>query len=72
MINFIPSTVTSVLIGPNNPVSHPETTEVTLYDECRGFCFTLQGSSFSGEMLTEAPVIDSIDPGGPAEKYDIL
>ncbi|XP_064633834.1 glutamate receptor-interacting protein 1-like isoform X3 [Lineus longissimus] len=67
-----PPAVTSAITGLNNPVSHPETTEVTIFDEGRGFCFTLQGSHFSGEMLTESPIIDSIDPGGPAEKSGVI
>lgn len=54
--------------GVRSQVCHTEITEVTVQADLRGFGFSLQGTT----DVSGFPVINSLDPNGPAEKKDTL
>ncbi|XP_064483424.1 glutamate receptor-interacting protein 2-like isoform X2 [Ornithodoros turicata] len=53
-------------------LSHVEATQVIIYADHKGFGFALQGSTFTTELVSSPPVVNSIDARGPAEQTGVV
>ncbi|XP_006814840.1 glutamate receptor-interacting protein 1-like [Saccoglossus kowalevskii] len=57
---------------PANQVCRTETTEVILQSPSADYGISLQGGVFSTEILSSPPIIDFLEPGGPAERCGVI
>ncbi|XP_076310897.1 glutamate receptor-interacting protein 1-like isoform X3 [Tachypleus tridentatus] len=51
---------------------HTDTTQVTIQADHRGFGFTVQGSTFTTELVSSPSLVSHIEHSGPAERSGIL
>ncbi|XP_013790838.2 glutamate receptor-interacting protein 2-like, partial [Limulus polyphemus] len=59
-------------VTPAGHLFHTDTTQVILQADHRGFGFTVQGSTFTTELVSSPSLVGSIEPSGPAERSGIL